>query len=316
MQSIANRLGVLSFVVVAATTSPVLMGQVPNPMLAAYGSLKVTQADYEASILRIPERDRFGFAMSQERIGKEIDNLIRFRVLADSARQQGLETEAIKTRLALFADRLLAEALIAKVEREAEQEFETKRSTFLDSAKERYMINKATYQTKPQVRASHLLITTKSRNDEAAKKLAADLRKKLDAGASFEELAAEYSEDPSAKSNKGDLGYFSPGQMDPAFETAAFALKSPGDLAGPVQSRFGYHVIRLQDRKEARQMTFEEVQPDLMEKLKADFIESKRGQFVSQKYDPAKTQWNEAAVVALKKTIDPALIKQLMDAAK
>jgi parvulin-like peptidyl-prolyl isomerase len=104
--------------------------------------------------------------------------------------------------------------------------------------------------------------------------------------------------------------------MDPAFETAAFALKSPGDLAGPVKSQFGYHIIRLQDRKDGRQMTFEEVQPDLMEKLKADFIESKRGQFVAQKYDAAKTQWNEAAVVALKKTIDPALIKQLMDAAK
>jgi len=63
-------------------------------------------------------------------------------------------------------------------------------------------------------------------------------------------------------------------------------------------------------------MTFEEVQPDLMEKLKADFIESRRAQFMSQQYDAAKTKWNEPAVIALKKTIDPALIKQLMDAAK
>lgn len=315
MQPVSNKLG-LSFVFIAVSMSSAVLGQTPNPTLASYGPVKVTQADYEASILRIPERDRFGFAMSQERIGKEVDNLIRFRVLADSARQEGLESDTIKTRLALYADRLLAEALIAKVEQEAEKEFEAKRATFLDSAKERYLINKNNYQTKPQVRASHLLITTKSRNDEAARKLADDLRKKLDAGASFEALAVEYSEDPSAKSNKGDLGYFSTGQMDPAFESAAFGLKSPGDLAGPVQSRFGYHVIRLQDRKDARQMTFEEIQPELMEKLRADFIESKRAQFVSQKYDAAKIQWNEPAVLALKKTIDPALIKQLMDAAK
>src|SRR4029079_16551160 len=146
--------------------------------------------------------------------------------------------DSIKTRLALYADRLPAEALVAKVEQEAEKEFEAKRATFVDSARERYLINKSIYQTKGQIRASHILITTNSRNDEAAKQLASDLRKKLEAGASFEDLATEFSDDPSAKSSKGDLGYFSTGQMDPAFESAAFALKTPGELAGPVQSRF------------------------------------------------------------------------------
>ena len=87
MQPISNKLGfrLLSFLLIAASMSPAVRGQSSNPTLASYGPAKVTQADYEASILRIPERDRFGFAMSQERIGKEIDNLIRFRVLADRA---------------------------------------------------------------------------------------------------------------------------------------------------------------------------------------------------------------------------------------
>jgi peptidyl-prolyl cis-trans isomerase C len=292
-------------------------GQSSNPTLATYGALQVTQADYEASILRIPERDRTGFAMSQERIGKEIDNLLRIRVLADAARKQGLEADpTIKSRLALYADRLLAESAMAQFDKESEKEFEAKRASFIESARERYLINKSSFQTKAEVRASHLLITTKSRNQEEALTLTRELRKKLDAGAPFEALAVEYSEDPTAKSNKGDLGYFSAGQMDPAFETAAFSLKSPGEISGPVQSRFGYHLIKLQERKDPRQMTFDEVQPQLLDKLKADFIESRRSQYVQKTYDGARVQWNEPAVLALKKTVDPALIKQLMDATK
>jgi len=313
----SKTIGVAVLFVVGAGVTHLASAQGPNPPLATYGSITVTQADYEASILRIPERDRFGFAMSMDRIGKEIDNLMRLRVLAADARQSGLDSDpSFKMRMTLYEDRLLAEAIVAKVEQDANKEFDTKRSAFEDSARERYLINKSTYVTQPQIHASHLLLTTKTRTGEQAQALLQEIRKKVEAGASFEQMAVEHSEDPTAKANKGDLGFFTSGQMDPAFESAAFGLKSPGEIAGPVQSRFGYHLIRLQERKDQRQMTFDEVKPDLMEKLRADFVENKRNQYMKQKYDTAQVKWNEPAVSTLKKTLDPALTKQAIGSIK
>jgi parvulin-like peptidyl-prolyl isomerase len=97
--------------------------------------------------------------------------------------------------------------------------------------------------------------------------------------------------------------------MDPAFEAAAFAMKKQGELSEPVRSRFGYHLIRFDDRKEQRQITFDEALPELLEKLKGEFLDFKRNQVLKSSYDPAKVQWNEPAVVGLRKHVDPALLK-------
>jgi parvulin-like peptidyl-prolyl isomerase len=288
------------------------MAQKSDPTLATYGSSKVAASDYEASILRIPERDRFGWAMSQERINKEIENLLRTRAVANEGRRQSLDADpSIRKRIELYADRLVAEAVMTKLDAESTKEFEAKKSVFVDRAREQYLINKQNYQTKPEVRVSHLLITTRGRTPEEALALTQSLRKKIVDGASFEDIAVANSEDASVKRNKGDLGFFEPGQMDPAFEHAAFAMKNPGELSEPVRSRFGYHLILLHERKEPRQISLEEATPELMEKLKAEFLDTKRSQFLKNFYDPAKIEWNEPAVAALRKTVDPAVIKQL-----
>ncbi len=90
-----------------------------------------------------------------------------------------------------------------------------------------------------EIKASHILV-----EDEDT---AIEVRKKLEAGGSFEELAKEYSKDGSAESG-GDLGFFGPGAMVPEFEEAAFALKV-GEISEPVQSQFGFHIIKVTDMK-------------------------------------------------------------------
>jgi peptidyl-prolyl cis-trans isomerase SurA len=85
--------------------------------------------------------------------------------------------------------------------------------------------------------------------ESAAARELQTIRERVLAGESFEELARAHSDDPSA-SRGGDLGVFGRGDMDPAFETAAFALASPGDLSGLVRSRFGYHLIQLVEKRE------------------------------------------------------------------
>lgn len=123
-------------------------------------------------------------------------------------------------------------------------------NTLIDS------LTRLTYtRMKEEVRASHILIAVKSdaapADTLAAYNQAVDLRKKLLGGLDFHEAAAQFSADPSAKANGGDLGYFTAMQMVFPFESAAYSLRV-GDISAPIRTRFGYHLIRVSDRRPAR----------------------------------------------------------------
>jgi peptidyl-prolyl cis-trans isomerase C len=131
------------------------------------------------------------------------------------------------------------------------------------------------FKQKAQVHARHILVKVAPDADEAAK---GEARKKIEAiqeeakgGADFAELATKHSEGPS-KANGGDLGFFGTGQMVKPFEEAAFALE-PGKISDIVETRFGYHLIKVEEKKEERSLSFDEVKDDLMEKLKRGKIE-------------------------------------------
>ena len=103
--------------------------------------------------------------------------------------------------------------------------------------------NHATLDTQEQVRARHILV--------ADLKTANDVEAQLKAGAKFEDMAAKYSTDPSSKVKGGELGFFSKGQMVPAFQAAAFS--QPLNVVGPpVKSPFGYHIIEVEEKKPAQ----------------------------------------------------------------
>jgi foldase protein PrsA len=102
--------------------------------------------------------------------------------------------------------------------------------------------NHATLDTKPQVRARHILV--------ADEKTADMIEAKLKAGGNFADLAKQYSTDPSTKDKGGELGFFSTGQMVPAFQNAAFALQV-GQTSAPVKSPFGWHIINVEEKKPA-----------------------------------------------------------------
>lgn len=106
-----------------------------------------------------------------------------------------------------------------------------------------------------EIRASHILIMVDENALPAdtlkAYNQALDIRKKAIAGEKFEDLAVQFSQDPSAKENKGDLGYFSAFRMVYAFESAAYATKK-GDISMPVRTKFGYHLVKVLDSRDNR----------------------------------------------------------------
>lgn len=133
----------------------------------------------------------------------------------------------------------------------------------------KYQQNAKTYSTPEQVRASHILLKTEGKDDAAVKKQAEEILKKVKAGGDFAALAKQYSEDEGSKTKGGDLDYFGKGIMDKAFEDAAWALE-PGKISGLVKSQFGYHIIKLVDKKAAVTKTIADVRPQLEDQVKME----------------------------------------------
>jgi len=131
-----------------------------------------------------------------------------------------------------------------------------------------YNDNIAQFQTPEQIRASHILLNTAGKDEAAVRKQAEELLQKIKAGADFAALAKQYSDDTGSKANGGDLDYFGRGRMVPEFETAAFALM-PGQVSDVIKSQFGFHIIKVTDKKAAVTRPLEEVRAQIEDQLKA-----------------------------------------------
>ncbi|WP_230203586.1 peptidylprolyl isomerase [Bacillus massiliigorillae] len=124
--------------------------------------------------------------------------------------------------------------------------------------KEYFEENKDSFAQKEQVEASHILV-----EDEAKAK---EVKKKLDAGEDFAKLAKEYSTDTSNAEKGGELGYFGKGDMVEAFEKVAFATKV-GEISEPVKTDYGYHIIKVTGKKEAKEAKYEDHKEEVKKAL-------------------------------------------------
>jgi peptidyl-prolyl cis-trans isomerase C len=271
-----------------------------DEVLAENGYVKLTRSDYETDLLRVPPEMRGEFAASPKRLTTMLNTLLLNKTLAKEARDTGLDRDnEIARRLALETERFLAQAMIGKIEIAAAAEFDARETDFLPAARETYLLNKQKYQRPEQISASHILFDPAKRGNDAALALANETRAKLRAGANFATLAAELSDDPTAKTNGGALGWFGPTKMDPAFYKAAVALKDPGDLSEPVQSAFGWHIIRLDGRRPPQDMPWEQARKLIMEDLKQRYVNEARDKKLNAIRNDPNLKVNQAAIDAL-----------------
>lgn len=174
---------------------------------------------------------------TQEKIEEYLDLFIRFKLKVEEARNRGMDTtSAFRKEYGRYRDEL--------------------RRPYLPDGRILDSLTRLTYERmREEIRASHILVMLKPDASPAdtleAYNRIIDLRKRALAGENFNDLARTYSEDPSAKSNGGDLGYFSALQMVYPFENAAYATP-PGEISAPVRTRFGYHLVKVTDRRPAQ----------------------------------------------------------------
>jgi peptidyl-prolyl cis-trans isomerase C len=271
-----------------------------DPVVAQNSSIKITRVEFEAELQRVPAEMRAEFVASNKRVGELLLQMLLRKTLANQAKKENLDSDPVNAaRVSNEADRLLAQLRVAQVEEAASAEFEAKHASQVARARELYLADRDRYRAPEEISASHILFDTKKHSNEEAQKLAADARARIVAGADFNVVAKEVSEDPSAQQNSGRLGWFTRERMDAAFSRAAFALKQAGDVSEPVQSAFGWHVIRLDDRRPPRVRPFEEVQAEIVAGLKKTYVEQKREALLGPIRGDPQNAINDAEVKAL-----------------
>jgi peptidyl-prolyl cis-trans isomerase C len=264
---------------------------VPEVLASYRDAVIVTTADFSAAIHGLPENAREAARTNPKAATAMLETVLLNRVLAKQAREQGLADSAeVKAELEQVADRALSVRRIEALEAALSI------PDYAQAAKEQYDLNKAKYMEQEQLRAAHVLIATQGKDAEAARKLATEIHAKAVAGADFAKLVDEFSDDRGSKARGGDLGFFVRGRMVKEFEQAAFALQNPGDLSPVIQSPFGFHVIKLIERKSARQKEFDEVKAQIIAPMRAKFVNAEKARLTSAIRNDSGIKLDTAAI--------------------
>jgi len=222
-----------------------------DAVVAKVGDLEIRQSELDLAVANLdPQLQQL--PDEQKRVAA-LSGAIDVKLLAQGAAEEGLaETEDFQKRMEYIKDRELHNSYFRKHVVDAVTD---------EEVKARYEKEIAALPKQEEVNARHILVKT----EEEAKAVIAD----LDAGKDFAELAKAKSED-SNKDDGGDLGWFSKGRMVPEFEEAAFALEKGAYTKTPVQSQFGFHVIKLEDRRDVQPPALEQVEPQVRQLVMRD----------------------------------------------
>lgn len=236
-------LGIISLVVVGCAKV-----EKDTKTIATVNGENITMSALNKRIDELPEYYQSAATQHKKEI---LDDLIVEKLLFEEAKKRQLnKNEEVKNLINKAAKKILIAKLL-------EIETAPKKAISDEDIELYYKQYKEQYLVPERVKASHILVSTE---DEAKKIL-----DELNAGADFAEMARLHSKDLT-KDRGGDLGYFQRGQMIPEFENVCFALK-PGQISGIVQTRFGYHIVKVIDKLPAEYKPLAEVKENVRTKL-------------------------------------------------
>jgi peptidyl-prolyl cis-trans isomerase C len=264
-----SALGLSTCVILALGVASPVFAQDANPVLAKVNGQEIRQSDLAIAEEELaPSLAQMDPATRRENV---LNFLIDMKIVAKAAEDKKVADAAdFKAKLAFARNRLLMDSLLAN-EGKAATTDEALKKVYEDAAKQ--------ISGDQEVRARHILVET----EDEAKAVKAELEK----GADFAELAKKKSKDPGA-SDGGDLGFFTKDQMVPEFSAVAFALE-PGKISDPVKSQFGWHVIKVEEKRNRQPPAFEQVKPQIEQyvtrKAQADFVTKLRTEAKIEKMD-------------------------------
>ncbi len=256
-----------------AAAAPLHAQDAKDPVVAKVNGVEIHQSD-----LALAEQEAGRLPPMSEAAKK--DYLVQFMadvlLVAKAAEDKKLDqTDEFKRKLAFDRKKLLMSDLMESAAKEAVTDAALQK-VYDDAIKQ--------MGKQEEVHARHILIRAKpgdEKESEAAKKKIEAIIAKLKSGEDFVKLAKEETQDPSGKANGGDLGYFTKDQMVPEFSKVAFDLKK-GEISGPVKTQFGWHVIKVEDKRIKPPPKFEAVKDQLVNyvqrKAQADLVQKLRAE--------------------------------------
>jgi peptidyl-prolyl cis-trans isomerase C len=239
---------------------------------------KVNGSEIRQSDLALAEEE-LGPSLAQMDPATKKENVLAFlidmKIVAKAAEDKKVEnSEDFKKRLSFSRNRLLMDSLLAS-EGKAATTDEAMKKVYEDASKQ--------ITGEQEVHARHILVET----EDEAKAVEDELKK----GADFAELAKKKSKDPGA-SDGGDLGFFTKDQMVPEFSTVAFSLE-PGKISDPVKSQFGWHVIKVEEKRNRKAPDFDQVRAQIetyvTRKAQADYVAKLRADAKVERMDQTAT---------------------------
>jgi peptidyl-prolyl cis-trans isomerase C len=264
-------------------------------IVASVNGKEINQAELDREVVNISQRyssQMQGLPVPDDIESKALDSLITKELLYEASRKAQIEIDDqqvdqnLQQAISRFPDKEAFDAVLKRenitvdelkseirhglaIQKYVEDTFVSKATVSDDEIKSYYDSNQELFKHPEMVKASHILVSLNSDADDTqkaeARKKIEDLAKKIKEGKDFAELASAHSDCPSS-SNGGDLGFFKKGQMVKSFEDAAFSM-DPGQVSPVVETRFGFHLIKVAEKQPEGTYSLDQVKPQIQQML-------------------------------------------------
>lgn len=259
-----------------------------DEVLAKAGDKRITLSELNRIIGYYTPEQQQAIKSNPENKVKLLQKLIQEKVLAADAKRLGIDKDpGIREQLEILTNNQLASELLKR-------EVADKISVSDEEARIYYQLHKDDYKVPETVRVRHILVKAgKGANEEtqkAAFEKAESLLKRIRAGEDFGKVAEEASDDTGSKGKGGDLGFFPKGRLIPEFEKAAFALK-PGEVSDIVETKYGYHIIKCEEKRPAGVLPFEDAKKGIIERILRETTSSKVKEYAEKRMAEEKAEF-------------------------
>lgn len=276
-------------VLILLVSSSIQVSAENDPVLARIGDKTVKLSDFKRLTAYYDADKQKALEQNPQHKEKLLKLFVEVEVLSALAREKALDKRAdIVEQIMMLTKNFLANAYI-------KNEIIDKIHVTESAVRAYYKTHQEEFKNPELLRARHIFIRIDLNNaadeDKDKAKLKIDgLMKRIKSGEDFAKLAGEFSDDPDSKTKGGDLGFFQRGRMSPEFDKVAFSLK-PGEFSDVVETPFGYHIIRVEEKKDASIESFDKVRDKIEQIVFADLKKQRVEDFFSQVFKDAGVEF-------------------------
>lgn len=279
---------ILLFLMVVLVTIPSAQAS-DDTVLAKVGGITITMSDFNRMISYYDDEKKKALEANPMYKAIILQRIVQGMILSKIAYEKGFDQKPdIKEQIELLTRDFLSTQYLTK-------EVVDKIQAREEDMKLYYKVHGSEFKSPEMVRARHILAKAEKSATEEIKKKAqekiANILKRIKSGEDFAKLATELSEDPGTKAKSGDLGFFPRGKMVPEFEAIVFSMKQ-GEVSGVIETEFGYHIVKLEEKKEPAIEPYENVRDKIREKVLNEFKRVRVDEFMEKAMKDANVELN------------------------